>query len=179
MALIDERYARALLDLAATGGAEAERLRPELAQCAALVEQSRELRAVLASPAVARERKLAVLEILAQRLGLSRWMRNFLAVAAVRGRAGRLPAIAAAFERLWREQAGIRRAQVFSARPLVAEERAAIEQALAAATAARIEASYQEDAALIGGFTARVGDVVYDGSLRGRLDRLRHELTTP
>lgn len=178
MSLIDERYARALLDLTAGGAIGSDQLRRELEQCAALVAESRELRAVLASPAVARESKLAVLETLAGRLGLSRLTRNFLAVATERGRAANVAGIAAAFERLWREQAGIRRAEIVSARPLNAEERAAVEQALAAATAARIEASYRQDRELIGGFTARVGDTVYDGSLRGRLDRLRQQLTS-
>lgn len=177
MALIDERYAQALLDLIADGKANADVLRRELEQFVRLLEESRPLHAVLASPAVSRPQKLAVLDALVERLHVSRLTRNFLAVATERGRAAQLPGIVRAFERLWLERSGVRRAEIVSARPLSAEERVAIEQALAAVSAATIEASYRQDEDLIGGFVARVGDTVYDGSLRGRLNRLRQQLT--
>ncbi|MGH9534425.1 MAG: ATP synthase F1 subunit delta [Terriglobales bacterium] len=173
---IAQHYAQALLGVAADGKAEATALRRELAELAALIAGSRELRLALSSPAIMAAQKQAVLGAVAYRLGLSRIMRNFLAVAASRGRAAEVPAIADAFERLWRERQGIRRAEIRSARPLQAAERASIERALAAATGGQIEPEYREDADLIGGFVARVGDTVYDGSLRGRLDRLRRGL---
>lgn len=176
MPRVEEHYAQALLGVAADGKADAASLRRELAELAALVAGSRELRLALASPAVASASKQAVLEAVAYRLGLSRIMRNFLAVAAVRGRAAAVPGIAAAFERLWRERQGIHPAEIVTARPAGGAERAAIERALAAAVHGQIEAEYRVDESLIGGFTARVGGAVYDGSVRGRLDRLRRAL---
>lgn len=176
MPAVDEHYAQALLGVAADGKAEASSLHRELGELGGLIASSRELRLALASPAVASTAKQAVLEAVAYRLGLSRVMRNFLAVAAQRGRAARIPGIAAAFERLWREHQGIQAAEIISARPLAAGERAAIERALAGVTSGQIAPEYKVDAGLIGGFTARVGGTVYDGSLRGRLDRLRREL---
>lgn len=176
MPAVDEHYAQALLGVVADGKAEAGNLRRELGELGGLIADSIPLRLALASPAVSTSNKQAVLEAVAYRLGLSRVMRNFLAVAARRGRAAHIPGIAAAFERLWREHQGLRHAEIISARPLGGDERAAIERALAAATDGQIEPEYKVDAALIGGFTARVGGTVYDGSLRGRLDRLRREL---
>lgn len=178
MSQLDDSYALALLDLAATGKIAAEQLRGELAQIGALLAESPALGSALANPAVPAAEKSQVLRTLAERLGWSRITRNFLGVVVARGRGGRLGAILAAFARLWRQRAGVAAADVVSARPLAAAERAAIEAALARAVGAQIEASYREDESLIAGFRARVGDRVFDGSLRGRLDRVRRRLMT-
>lgn len=174
--VVAEHYAQALLGVVADGKADATALNRELGELAGLIAGSRELRLTMASPAVSLPQKQAVLEALAYRLGLSRIMRNFLAVATSRGRATDIPDIAAAFEHLWRRRQGVQRAEIFTVRPLPPAERAAIERDLAAATGGRIEAEYRQDDSLIGGFLARVGDTVYDGSLRGRLERLRRGL---
>ena len=88
----------------------------------------------------------------------------------------RLPRIAHAFAQLQLDLQGIVRAEVTSARALAPEERADIEATLARRLGAQLQVQYREDGALVGGFIARVGDQVFDGSLAGRLRRLRSAL---
>ncbi|HXR98053.1 MAG TPA: ATP synthase F1 subunit delta [Terriglobales bacterium] len=176
MAVIEQRYAQALTDLVARGDIDADKLRRELATLTQVVESSPALTTVLASPAVAWEKKLAVLDALAARLQLSRLTRNFLVVAAQRGRISLLAGIDRAFEQLRLQTQGIVKAQILSARELGQAERAAIERQLSLSLGRKLETQYATDASLVGGFLARVGDQVYDGSIRGRLDRLRQNL---
>jgi len=173
---VDLRYAQALLGLVEDGMVNAETLREELRTFATLLSESPELRLVLASPAVKPHAKQGLLDALVARTGASRITRNFLAVLVDRGRITALAGIQNAFEQLWRAHNDIVSAEVVSARPLAAEQRQALEARLAAASGKRIEASYREDDALIGGFFARVGDTVSDASLRGHLQRLRQAL---
>jgi len=176
MAVIEQRYAQALADLVAKGVIPAEVLRRELAEVTATVASSPALRTVLASPAVSWEKKLTLLDVIAERAGLSRITRNFLVVAAQRGRIGLLEGMDQAFEQLLLDLQGIVKAEVASARTLTASERADIERELARQLGRKLQTRYLADAGLVGGFKARVGDQVYDGSISGRLERLRQAL---
>lgn len=177
MAAIEERYAQALADLVAKGDAPAGQLRADLAVLAALAANPG-LRAVFASPAVGWDKKRALLEALAARAGVSRLARNLLLVAAQRGRFARLPGIEAAFEQLLLDREGVVLAEVSSARELEAAERAGLEAELGRRLGRKLRTRYLTDPELVGGFVARVGDQVFDGSLRGRLERLRRQLVT-
>ena len=176
MAVIAQRYAQALADLVARGAAPADTVRRELRELADMLAESAPLRQVLASPAVAWEQKRALLQQLAARAQVSTLASNFLLVAAQRGRIGMLPEMERAFEQLLLQQQGIVQAEVSSARALSGGERAAIEAALAQQLGRKLDTRYRTDPELVGGFVARVGDQVFDGSLRGRLQRLRQHL---
>ncbi len=177
MGVIEQRYAEALADLVARGSVAAADLARDLEQVAAMLAEPTGLATVLASPAVNWPHKRAALEALAGRAQLAPVTRNFLLVVAQRGRAARIPGIVRAFEELLLERRGIVRAEIASARPLSAAERAALEQALARRLGRQLEPRYRVQPDLVGGFVARVGDDVYDASILGRLQRLRHQLT--
>ncbi|MGH9518558.1 MAG: F0F1 ATP synthase subunit delta, partial [Terriglobales bacterium] len=87
---IDRRYAQALADLVAKGAIPADVARRELAELATLVSESVPLRTVVASPAVSWEKKVALLDAVAAKAGVSRISRNFMIVTAQRGRFGHL-----------------------------------------------------------------------------------------
>ena len=176
MAAVDQRYAQALMDLVAEGKADAAVLQRELEDFAAMLRESQPLLLALASPAVDGKAKLGLIDALVQQARLSHLTRNFLAVAVDRGRIAAVPAIAREFEEMLLRQQGVVRAQVSSARALTAEEKTEIERELVAVTGQRIRATYAHDQHLIGGFVARVGDTIFDGSVRGRLQRLRTTL---
>jgi len=74
------------------------------------------------------------------------------------------------------EQSGIRQAEIVTARELGAEEREALVAEVAKLAGAKINASFKLDAAILGGTVVRIGSTVYDGSVRGRLDRLKEAL---
>jgi F-type H+-transporting ATPase subunit delta len=93
-----------------------------------------------------------------------------------RGRFETLPAIAAEYARLLNRRRAIVEAVVTSAQPLSAEENAALRARVEAMTGTAVDLRAEVDPALIGGLTVRVGDQLLDASVRGRLERLRHQL---
>jgi F-type H+-transporting ATPase subunit delta len=94
-----------------------------------------------------------------------------------RGRPRAIEAMVDHFKELLRRARGISRAQVRSALPLDDEQRAALAERLRALTRTKIELSELVDESLIGGVAVRIGDTLYDASVRSRLERLRARLT--
>ena len=103
--------------------------------------------------------------------------RNLLALLVRRGRFEQLPAVAREFGRLYREHAGIVEATVTSAATLDEAEVEALRSRLQTMTGKRIELRQVTDPELLGGVQVRVGDQLIDGSVRGRLERLRTEFS--
>jgi F-type H+-transporting ATPase subunit delta len=102
--------------------------------------------------------------------------RRLVALLAERGRLDLLPEIASEYDELLKRQRGIVTAIVTSAAPLTKEEHRALEERLRAMTGATVELQPRIDEGLIGGLTVRIGDQLLDGSVRGRLERLRERL---
>lgn len=175
MKAVAQRYARALADVA-VAQKKAEEVRKDLATFAAILQESVDLRNLLASPAVAREKKHAVIDALAKRVGASGAVRNFLFVLVDNRRAGMLAEIREAFEAQLLDRMGVTLALVTSAREMSSSEKAELGKALERLTGKRVEAEYKQDAGLIGGAVVRIGSTVYDGSVRQQLNRLRVSL---
>ena len=116
----------------------------------------------------------AVLE-LARAAGLGRLAAEFLARLAAAQDLAHLAAIHDEFERQWRERAGIVRGEIVSARPLPEAQKAELARQFGAA-GRKLELTYREDPALLGGFVARLGERIHDCSVSGRLARLRRRL---
>ncbi len=94
-----------------------------------------------------------------------------------RGRPGAIPAMAEHFDALVRRERGISLAEVRSAQPLDDAARAEIMRRLEAMTGGSVETREVVDESLIGGVSVRIGDRLYDASVRSRLERLRARLT--
>ena len=82
----------------------------------------------------------------------------------------------AAFRHEMNRRLGISEVDVTTARKLDDAERGAVEAQVAGLAKSRIIANFHEDSSLIGGVMVRVGSTVYDGSVRGQLDRLEEQL---
>jgi F-type H+-transporting ATPase subunit delta len=171
------QYANALADVALAQGA-AEPTTQQLVGFAALYAESAELRNFLASPAVNREAKHRVIEKLLARSGGGKIVRNFLFVIADKQRTHMLPEIIATFQEVVRQRQGIAEAQVSSAVELTAAQKKEMSSTLERMTGRRVEAKFSQDPKLLGGAVVRVGDTVYDGSLRNRLNALRARLSS-
>jgi F-type H+-transporting ATPase subunit delta len=169
------QYANALADIAMAQGAPGPTLK-QLADFGAAYAESAELRTFLASPAVTIETKHAVIEKIVARLGASKIIRNFLFLIADHRRIVILPEIFKAFEQVVRERQGLAEAEVSSAVQLSAGQKAELAKTLEKLTGKKIETKYSIDAALLGGAVVRIGDTIYDGSLRSRLSELRAQL---
>ncbi|HET8925484.1 MAG TPA: ATP synthase F1 subunit delta [Candidatus Acidoferrum sp.] len=169
------QYANALADIALAQGA-AEPAVKQLNDFGAACAQSAELRTFLASPAVAMETKHAVIEKLVARLGASKIIRNFLFVIADHRRTHLLPDITAAFQQVIRRRQGVAEAKIASAVELSAAQKKEMKETLARLIGKRVETKYSLDPNLLGGAVVRIGDTIYDGSLRGRLNEMRARL---
>jgi F-type H+-transporting ATPase subunit delta len=170
------QYANALADIALEQGA-AGPVNQQLSDFTAAYSGFAELRNFFESPATSKEQKRGVAEKISTRLGASKIVRNFLFVVIDHRRTSGLPEILAAFQNVLRERQGIAETEVFSAAALNDAQKKEITQTLERVTGKKIAAKFSLDANLIGGVRVRVGDTIYDGSLRNRLDGLRERLT--
>lgn len=176
MASVTGRYARALAEVTAEHKLSPETMVAELEQMAVLVDGSAELRNVLANPAVEHDQKIALLDAIVKRTGANRLLRNFVAVLIDHKRIARIAEIAAQFRHELDERMGIADARVSSARKLSDAEKKSLEKQLAEVTGKTIRATYAEESGLLGGAVVRIGSTIYDGSVRGRLEKIKEEI---
>jgi F-type H+-transporting ATPase subunit delta len=167
------RYAEAAFQVAVRDGTLAE-WRSELDAAATVATDERVVK-VLANPAIPVERRAAVLaELLGDRA--SRPVQNLIQLLLRRGRIEALPRVAAEFRRLDDERQGITKATATTAAPLTPDEVRTLTERLELSTGRRVVLDVEIDPSLLGGLVVRVGDRMIDGSVRGRLERLRNQL---
>jgi len=178
LSAVSSRYARALVDVVTEPGSSInpDTATEQLRQLAAMIATSDDLRNALLSPAVAPSRKRAVVAKLTEPLQIHAKIRNFLYVVIDHRRVHEIPSIVEAFEFFIDEHLGFVRADVSSATPLTAAQQASLETQLTRMAGKQAKVKFQTDPALVAGVVARVGSKVYDGSVKGQLERLRASL---
>jgi len=176
MAAVLGRYARAYADVVVQHKHHIEKAVAELEQMAALMSSSKELRNVLENPAVSREQKLKLLDAIIARMDAGKLLRNFLAVLIDHRRIANIGDLVEQFKQELDRRLGIADAKVSSVRALTEAEKKSLEKELAEITGKTVRATYSEDAGLLGGVVVRMGSTIYDGSVLGRLQRMRQEL---
>ena len=169
------RYARALFALAKEEQRVVE-IRRELEQLAELLAENAELHRALFRPLHPVAERHAVLLEVAERLGASTSVRNFLTFLVDRRRLVDFDAIRSEYERLADDAAGRTVAEVVSASPLDPGQRERLRRALSTRTGRDVEIDVNVDSSLLGGVIASVGTRVFDGSLRTQLNQLRTSL---
>ncbi len=176
--VVVNRYANALADvvLSPDSGVDGPQAVAQLRAFGELVASSSDLRAVLATPAIPKARKRAVIKDLAEKLGLAKIVRNLVLVVNDHGRAAALPLIVNAFEAILDERMGLVRVAVRSAFELNEGQQGELAGQLGRLAGARVRLRFAIDPDLIGGVTARIGSKVYDGSVRGQLEDIRTRL---
>ncbi len=173
-----DRYARSLLAVALREG-DPERVGDELAGFVRAVDESAELKRVLANPAVPSPRKRALVGALAERTVLSPMVAKLLLMLAERDRLEIVTDVLSVYrERLLEQQQAVR-AEVTTAVPLDADRAETLARSLAGATGKRVTLDLKVDPAIIGGIVTRIGSVVYDGSVVRQLERIKQRLTQP
>jgi F-type H+-transporting ATPase subunit delta len=169
------QYANALADITLQQGA-AETVSKQLADFGAAYAESAELRTFLESPAVDHAAKHGVIEKLLAQTGGGNILRNFLFVVVDHQRSHVLPEMISAFQDVVRQREGVAEAEISSAVELNAAQKAEFAFTLERLTGKRVEAKFSLEPSLLGGAVVRIGDTIYDGSLRSRLDGLRARL---
>jgi F-type H+-transporting ATPase subunit delta len=177
MAIFASRYARAFADVIFEMKLNAKSVQGQLADFAAAWHESRDLREFFTDPSFPVDQKVSFLDKLNAKLKMAQQTRNFIAVLIRNNRIAGLDDVIVRLRRELNQRLGISEAKVTSARKLDDQERKELEQQIAALTGGTVEAQFEEDSSVLGGAVVQVGSTVYDGSVRGRLDRLREELT--
>ena len=149
-----------------------EKVAEDLTMLRQAVDGSREFVSFLRSPIIAKEKKKTIFtDILRARS--SQLTLDFVFLLTDKGREDVLGQIVEQFFLLRDEKLGIVRADVRAATELSAEQHQTIEKRFESITKKKVSISFSLDKLLKGGFIARIGDTVFDGSVRRQLELLR------
>jgi len=171
------RYASSLFDVARKSGKE-DLVGTQLAELSQLIAGHADLRATLESPAIPISvKKNLVTALLKAATGLSDEVSRTLQLLADRDRLAMLPDLVTAYNDRLMTERNVVPAEVVTAVPLSADHRTALTTALGKAAGGQITLTERVDPGIVGGVVAKVGSVVFDGSVVRQLERLREKLT--
>ena len=172
---VARRYAKALVDVAAVSN-ELEAVRQDLSRFADLWREQRELRHFLTNPSILRRDTVRILDEVLSRLLLRPLTRSFLRILLEAGRLPALESVLRACEVLVDERLGRVKAMVTTVGPLEGKAQQRLRQRLEEVTGKTVYLEIRQDPRILGGLVTQLGSLVYDGSLRTQLARLRQEL---
>jgi len=178
VASVASTYARAFADVVLEERLDVKRAVEGLRAIADLFEQSTELRRVWENPAVPAEQKRGLLDAIVRREGIEKPVRNLVAVLIDHRRVQFLPRVAEQLSKELDARLGFAEAQVSSARQLGDAEKRVLEAQIEKTTGKKVRARYELDASLLGGAVVRVGSTIYDGSVKGRLEKIKEVLSS-
>ena len=168
------RYASALIEIAEEDKSQ-DKVGSQLADFTKACENS-ELKKILLDPSCSVEDKTAVVAQIADKLKLDVTLRNFAMVLVENKRIGSIAAINDAFQALYDERAGRVKAEVFIPFEAGKNEEDEIRKGLEKATGKQVVMDVKIDPDLIGGVVARVGGIIYDGSIRTQLENIKNNI---
>ena len=172
---VARRYAAALADVV-TKTNEVDSVKAELKTWEELINANADLQTAFRSPAISHASKEKVLEDLIGKTKPTRTTANFLRVLLQNNRLTEIKEINERFAGVLEERSGLISAQITSARPLSANEKAELKSNLDKLTSKQVTLNFETDETIIGGLITRVGSTVYDGSVKTKLEELRQQL---
>jgi F-type H+-transporting ATPase subunit delta len=178
MASVVGTYARAFADVVMKQSnlLNPESILRELYGIETMLRDSDQLRRVMENPSIPGDRKRAVLDAIAGRLGTTKQVRNFVAVLTDNRRLPLFAEILKHLEQELNDRQGFADAQVSSARKLSDDEKQMLEAEIEKLLSKKVRARYEQDTTLLGGAVVQVGSTIYDGSVKGQLERIREQL---
>jgi F-type H+-transporting ATPase subunit delta len=176
MSAFSTRYARALADIIDEHKIDPSSSLHQLKDFSMILSRSRDLREAMMNPAIPVERRVSVLDAINRKMGAAPEIRNFLAVLIHHGRLSALDEIIQSIRQEFNRRASIAAVDIVSARELAPSQRAELETRAKGLAGTEVKVTFREDSSLMGGAIIQIGSTVYDGSLRGRLERLREQL---
>jgi F-type H+-transporting ATPase subunit delta len=172
-ARVARRYAGALFAAARRLG-KTEQVAADLHSLVEARRDSPALRRVLESPLIPSDRKREMMQ--RSLAGMEDLTRAFVDLLIGKRRADVLPAIREEYRRCADEAEGVSRAYVTVAAPITDAELAELSAALAARCGRRVDLEVRVEPAVLGGVMVRIGDTVWDGSVRGALETIKEEM---
>ncbi|NKB86925.1 MAG: ATP synthase F1 subunit delta [Acidobacteria bacterium] len=174
---VARRYAKGLLGAALDRNEPLEPMVEKLTELAAAVESHSGLELLLLNPAVEPDKKVAVLNEIAATVGAGEMVQRFLTALGQNERLDHLRAAVKVFAAMADDELGVVNAEITSPQPLDEAAVTDLEQKLAQAAGRAVRLDMKTDPDMLGGLTTRIGDVVYDGSLRHQLAQMRARIT--
>ncbi len=172
-----KKYARAFLEIGLQDKNH-ETLKQDLQRMTSLLNESKELKGALVSPAFPVHTRKGIARGIGQSLSLAKTTMDFIDLLIERDRMDHFPEILMAYENLCDEVAGRVRATLVTAMDLSPELVTSIKERLESSTGKEVVLSLEKDPSLIGGVLTRIGNVIYDGSLKIQLSKVRDNLYT-
>lgn len=178
MASVAGTYARAFADVVLSAHLDANRSVAELRTIAKLLDENVELRRIWENPSVPADQKRNLLDAIVQRDKILRQVRNLMALLIDHRRIDFLSRIVSQLEKQLDARLGIAEAEITSSRELSDAEKHEFEAQVAKLTGKKVRAQYTRDASLLGGAMLRVGSTIYDGSVRGQLEKIKETISS-
>lgn len=169
---VAKRYAKALFDLGQEDS-QYEKYGQDLSEFVAFCEQNNEFRQVISNPIFPVDDRKKILDMILEKSDFSEIVKSFLRLLLDKNRIGVIEAIAIHYQVLTDKVSDIARAEITTARPLKAESLERLEKALETLTSKQIKSEVKEDRDLVGGIVVRIGDMVFDGSIKAQLEGLK------
>ena len=135
------------------------------------------IKQVWEAPSILPDQKRKLLDAIVAREKISQEVRNFVAVLIDKGRIHFLDAIVKQFEQDLNQRLGFAVAEITSAHDLNDTERRTLESEVEKLTGKKVRANYAKDPSVLGGAVVRIGSTIYDGSVKGQLEKLREQLS--
>jgi len=177
VASVASTYARAFAEVVLSSHLDADRSIAELRTIASLLAESSDLRRVWENPAIPAEQKRRVLDGIVGRDGISKQVRNLVAVLIDHRRVHFLDPVIKQLEKELDARLGFAEAEIISVRKLEDVEKREFEAQVEKLTGKKVRARYEQDASLLGGAVVRVGSTIYDGSVKGQLERMKEAIS--
>lgn len=174
---IAARYAKALMELAEEKKSISKTTN-DLAAFVAAVDALPALQKLFASPVFTPKHKQSVIKELAKKLKLQQTTLHFMEYLAESGRIRYVKEVSEAFEALLADRQNRARARLTTAVAVNSRDLASIKKTLEKLSGKKVDLDVREDASLIGGAKAQIGSVVYDGTIKNQIDKLREKLIT-
>ncbi len=172
---IARKYARALLRIGLSDKTH-ELLGNDLERMAGLLREKKELRTILFSPFYRAPRRKAIARSVGEMLGLNKTTLDFIDLLIDRERMDHFPAILNSYVELSDEVSHRVRVGVVSASPLSPPLVLEMKNQLEATTGKQVILSTQQESSLIGGVVTKIGNTIYDGSLKTQLLKVKENL---
>jgi F-type H+-transporting ATPase subunit delta len=178
VASVVSTYARAFADVVLSAHLDTNRAVGGLRRIAGLLTESSDLRRVWENPAVPADQKRNLLDAIVHREGIEHHVRNLIAVLIDHRRVQFLGRIIEQLKKELDARMGFAEAHITSARELGDAEKRALETQIEKVTGKKVHAQFGLDAALLGGAVVRVGSTIYDGSVKGQLEKIREAISS-
>lgn len=172
--VLAKRYAKALIEPLREDDVEV--VRKDLDTFQNIFQISPEIRKLFLGPVFGFEEKKNVLQVLSERLGFSRKSHRFFELLLEKDRLKYLKEIRAFFENLLYERRNKMKAYVTSSDSFSTTHEKTLKDRLKDLTKKDIELDIRTDPSIIGGLVIKIGDVIYDGSIKGQLNSIKEGL---